>query len=112
MYLQNCKYKNVNPIIKERDKMKKKEFIAIFSILIILGLVPIVSTSAWWQFSKIKQVKIIRDDYGVPHIYANTREALAYGCGYVMAQDRLWQADLFRKQAFGNLYEFGIGSFD
>ncbi|MFX1386246.1 MAG: penicillin acylase family protein [Promethearchaeota archaeon] len=93
--------------------MKKKETIAILSILILSTLVPIVSVSGWWQwFSTIDVVKIIRDDYGVPHIYAKTKEGLAYGAGYAMAQDRLWQADLYRRQGYGSLYEFGIGNID
>ena len=39
-----------------------------------------------------RRVTIIRDNYGVPHIYARSKEGLAYGCGYAVAQDRLWQA--------------------
>jgi penicillin amidase len=53
-------------------------------------------------------VVIVRDDYGVPHVFAPTREGLAYGVGYAAAQDRLWQADLFRRQATGRLAEFGL----
>jgi penicillin amidase len=53
---------------------------------------------------------IIRDDYGVPHVFADTREELAYGVGYAIAEDRLWQADLFRREATGRLSEMGIGN--
>jgi penicillin amidase len=53
-------------------------------------------------------VIIIRDNYGVPHIFSNTKEGLGFGCGYAMAQDRLWQADIYRRSAFGNLAEFGL----
>ncbi len=35
------------------------------------------------------QVKIIRDEYGVPHVYGSTLESLWYGVGYVQGQDRL-----------------------
>ena len=48
---------------------------------------------------------IIRDDYGVPHVFAHTREGLAFGAGYAMAQDRLWQADVMRRTASGRLAE-------
>jgi penicillin G amidase len=61
---------------------------------------------------KKHDVTIVRDDYGVPHIFSDTKEGLAYGCGYAMAQDRLWQADLFRRQAFGSLAEFGLASIE
>jgi penicillin amidase len=53
---------------------------------------------------------IIRDDYGVPHVFADTTEGLGFGAGYAMAQDRLWQADVFRRAATGRLAEFGLGT--
>jgi len=57
-----------------------------------------------------KKITIMRDNYGVPHVYAASKEGLAFGAGYAMAQDRLWQADLYRRQAFGSLAEFGFAS--
>ena len=53
---------------------------------------------------------IIRDDYGVPHVYADTHEEIAFGVGYAIAEDRLWQADVFRREATGRLSEIGIGN--
>ena len=35
------------------------------------------------------QVTIYRDTYGVPHIYGDTEESVAYGHGYAQAEDRL-----------------------
>ncbi len=35
------------------------------------------------------RVTIYRDDYGVPHIYADTHEAGLYGSGWAQAEDRL-----------------------
>jgi len=58
------------------------------------------------------EILIVRDNYGVPHIFANTKEGLAFGAGYAMAQDRLWQADLYRRDAFGSLAEFGFATID
>ena len=53
---------------------------------------------------------ILRDEYGVPHVFANTTEELSYGVGYAIAEDRLWQADLFRREATGRLSELGLGN--
>lgn len=53
---------------------------------------------------------IVRDSYGLPHVFAATYEALSYGVGYAIAEDRLWQADLFRREATGRLSELGIGN--
>lgn len=60
-------------------------------------------TSSW-------NYTIVRDEHGVPHVFADAREALAYGVGYAIAEDRLWQADLFRREATGRLSELGIGN--
>jgi len=55
---------------------------------------------------------IIRDDYGVPHVFADTKEGLAFGAGYAMAHDRLWQADVMRRAATGRLAEFGLAAIE
>ena len=55
---------------------------------------------------------IIRDDYGVPHVFADTVEGLGFGAGYAMAQDRLWQADVMRRAATGRLAEFGLATIE
>ncbi|MBN2007786.1 penicillin acylase family protein [candidate division KSB1 bacterium] len=50
-------------------------------------------------------VKITRDNYGVPHITANNDDDVFFALGYVTAQDRLWQMDIFRRTAQGTLSE-------
>jgi penicillin amidase len=58
------------------------------------------------------QCTILRDNYGVPHIFADTKEGLGFGAGYAMAQDRLWQADVMRRAAEGRLAELGLATID
>ncbi|MBU1941200.1 MAG: penicillin acylase family protein, partial [Candidatus Thermoplasmatota archaeon] len=41
-----------------------------------------------------------------------TKEALSFGAGYALAEDRLWQADRSRRQATGRLAEIGVGDLD
>jgi penicillin amidase len=50
-------------------------------------------------------VTVRRDAHGVPHIEAATQEDLFVAQGYVTAQDRLWQMDLLRRNANGELAE-------
>ena len=50
-------------------------------------------------------VTVIRDQHGVPTIEAQTLEDLFYAQGYVTAQDRLWQMDIIRRFAAGELSE-------
>jgi len=52
-----------------------------------------------------KEVTVERDRWGAPHIRADSVEDLAEAQGYVMAQDRLWQMDLLRRVARGQLSE-------
>lgn len=51
------------------------------------------------------EVKIFRDERGMPHIYAENEHDLYYATGYVMAQERLWQMDLIRRATTGRLSE-------
>jgi len=50
-------------------------------------------------------VKVTRDSHGVPAIEAATLEDLFLAQGYVTAQDRLWQMDIMRRFAAGELSE-------
>jgi penicillin amidase len=86
----------------------------------ILGfLVILVGAVAWWFVYRPlpqldgsiglpglqQQVTVDRDGWGVPHIRAASAEDAAEAQGYVMAQDRLWQLDLLRRVARGQLSE-------
>ena len=50
-------------------------------------------------------VTVWRDVHGVPYIDAATQDDLFTAQGYVTAQDRLWQMDLYRRNANGDLAE-------
>jgi penicillin amidase len=50
-------------------------------------------------------VQVTRDGHGVPAIEAATMEDLFTAQGYVTAQDRLWQMDVMRRFASGELSE-------
>src|SRR5665213_2642153 len=51
------------------------------------------------------QVVVRRDKHGVPHISAANIDDLIVAEGYVTAQDRLWQMDMLRRYATGELAE-------
>jgi penicillin amidase len=50
-------------------------------------------------------VRVVRDTWGVPHIYAQNDGDLFFTQGFVQAQDRLFQMDLWRRSAQGRLSE-------
>ncbi len=51
------------------------------------------------------EVRIVRDRWGIPHIYAQNVEDLFMAQGLVQAQDRLFQIDLWRRSTQGRLAE-------
>jgi penicillin amidase len=60
-------------------------------------------------------VEIVRDAYGVPHIYASgpdeqlIEQRIAYGIGYAQAEERLFQMEILRRAAEGQLAQL-LGS--
>ncbi|HEV3391350.1 MAG TPA: penicillin acylase family protein [Solirubrobacteraceae bacterium] len=56
-------------------------------------------------------VTIERDSqFGVPHIYGDTRAALMFGIGYATAEDRLFFIDVLRHSGQGDLAQFAGGA--
>ncbi len=51
------------------------------------------------------RVTVLRDTYGVPHIFATTDHDLFLAMGYVHAQDRMFQMDIEYRLAAGRLSE-------
>ena len=86
----------------------------IFGIIVVVG-----GAAIWWLVYRPlpqlngnvllpglqNEVTVARDSWGVPHIRASSVEDLAEAQGYVVAQDRLWQMDLLRRVARGQLSE-------
>ena len=60
-------------------------------------LLPLLANAA--------DIEILRDRWGVPHIYAKSTDDLFYAQGYMAAKDRLFQLDLWRRQGSGKLAE-------
>lgn len=53
----------------------------------------------------LEPVEILRDSWGVNHIYANNDHDLFFAQGYAAAKDRLFQFELWRRQATGTVAE-------
>ncbi|MGH8741438.1 MAG: penicillin acylase family protein, partial [Burkholderiales bacterium] len=50
-------------------------------------------------------VEILRDRFGVPHIFAGSERDAHFALGFVHAQDRLWQMEMNRRVGAGRLAE-------
>jgi penicillin amidase len=55
-------------------------------------------------------VEVVRDEWGVPQIYADSEHDLFFAQGFVHAQDRLWQMHLNRIVTYG-LFSSVLGGF-
>ncbi len=85
-------------------KFRLTRFIFVISLLFVL-IATSMAAPAVAEGQPRGQVTIIRDEYGVPHVYGSTLESLWYGVGYAQGQDRLWQADVLRRTATGTSAE-------
>jgi penicillin amidase len=52
-----------------------------------------------------EKVEVIRDKNGINHIYAKNEQDLFFSQGYLAAKDRLFQFEIWRRQATGTLAE-------
>lgn len=53
----------------------------------------------------LDKVEVLRDRWGVPHIYAQNEYDIMFAQGFVHAQDRLWQMEFQRRLVAGRLSE-------
>jgi penicillin G amidase len=109
------------PEISPSDARRRSPALRILFYLFCAVLVALVA-AAGWLYSLAhsalpqldgsvavpgisSQVRVVRDEHGVPTIEAATLEDLFFAQGYVTAQDRLWQMDIMRRAAAGELSE-------
>ena len=72
-------------------------------ILIVITALILCACSARAPLEPQSQLRIVRDTYGVPHIYADDIYGLYYGYGYAVAQDRLFQMEMTRRSTQGTV---------
>lgn len=103
-----------------------KRLLALLASIVLLVLVLGAGTGYWFVTKSHPQtsgtlqlsglvhpVTIVRDAYGVPHIYADTAHDLFMAQGYAHAQDRLWQMEFNRHVGHAQLAElFGADLVD
>ncbi len=78
--------------------------VAFCALLIVCGSVAAQDHSD--TVSGLEQTaEIVVDEWGVPHIYANTHYDAFFVQGFNAARDRLWQIDVWRRRGLGQLSE-------
>lgn len=88
--------------------------IRLISLLVIVALTSGLQASGRLQPTSsatvraeglAQPVEIIRDRWGINHIYAQTEGDLFFAQGYTAARDRLFQFEMWRRQATGTVAE-------
>jgi penicillin amidase len=102
------------------QRRRSKFLRAILLTLAVLAIAAVIA--GWWLYAATRAalpqldgtillaglsapVEVTRDAHGVPHITAANLNDLFFAQGYVIAQDRLWQMDMARRVAAGELSE-------
>ncbi|CAN5134372.1 penicillin acylase family protein [soil metagenome] len=85
----------------------KKTYLAIITIILLTITSCFAQTpTQTLAVSGLKEnVTVRRDGRGIPYIEAKSEDDLFFAQGYVMASDRLWQMDLYRRVARGETAE-------
>ncbi|MDP1841971.1 MAG: penicillin acylase family protein, partial [Sediminibacterium sp.] len=84
----------------------KKIFISAICILFLLNSLWAQKTSTTLAVKGLKEkVEVLRDEWGVNHIYALNQHDLFFTQGYCAAKDRLFQFEVWRRQATGTVAE-------
>ena len=84
----------------------------VLKLISCLGLLVFVNCSNSTVIEEQRTVKgledtveILRDQWGINHLYAKNQHDLFFAQGYAAAQDRLFQFELWRRQATGTVAE-------
>lgn len=72
---------------------------------IFLLLLITLSCSSKKSLDLLDKVEVLRDNNGINHIYANNQRDLFFMQGYLAAKDRLFQFEIWRRQATGTVSE-------
>jgi len=99
-------------------RSRGRRVLAILGIILLLGIIalaglavfllrrPLPVTSGQLRLPGLSApVSVVRDHAGFPHLTGATSADLFRAQGYVVAQDRLWQMDFFRRVGAGRLSE-------
>lgn len=86
--------------------MKRAALLALAVVFTTLQLGAQAPAAASLQMSGLSQpVEILRDRWGINHIYAQNEADLFFAQGYAAAKDRLFQFEIWRRQATGTVAE-------
>src|SRR5687767_7613392 len=94
-----------------------RKLLIVILVLVVLGVIG-VAGGVWYvkraqpdyggavQNAALRQdVEVWRDSAGVPRVWAHNVDVMLFAQGYLHAEERLWQLELFRRVGEGRLSE-------
>jgi penicillin amidase len=106
------------PVKRTRLRRLRRVLLWLAGALVVVVLVLVVTGAlmiwrSWPQVSGAisaqqlqASAEVIRDKWGVTHIFAQNSHDLFFAQGFVQAQDRMWQLEFSRRLGSGRLSEF------
>ena len=76
-----------------------------FVLSLCTGTILAQQTETLQAAGLLEPVEILMDPWGIPHIYAENQQDLFFAQGYNAARERLFQFELWRRQATGTVAE-------
>jgi penicillin amidase len=90
----------------EKTGMRFRAVWAVAGFALALGAAGAGPEKIHLQIKGLREpVEIIKDRWGIAHIYARNQHDLFYAQGYNIASDRLFQLEMWRRQAAGTVAE-------
>ena len=72
---------------------------------VLIVVLMLMSCSSKKRVDIQESVEVLRDEFGINHIYAKNQRDLFFMQGYLAAKDRLFQFEIWRRQATGTVSE-------
>ena len=89
-----------------RSSVSKCVFVVAMIVLASSSGLPVGAQSEEVRVQGLsEQVEIVKDRWGISHIYAQNERDLFFAQGYAAARDRLFQFEVWRRQATGTVAE-------
>ena len=97
-------------LLIENDVFYVMKYITLTSYIFFLILVLLFSCKSTTHSDILvkglnEEVEVLRDQWGINHIYAKNQHDLFFAQGYEAAKDRLFQFEIWRRQATGTVAE-------
>ena len=85
--------------------MKKSASMQTYLIIVLVCLSTMCAITLAQPATQYGKVELLRDAWGVPHVFADTDQGAMYGLGYASAEDRGYQMTYFLRMMQGRMAE-------